>query len=100
MNDNLDDTLKIYKVACDLLSNLCDETPLRLIGLRTSGFDNNLDQVSFDDYMNKKAIDPTVDSLRKKYGNDIITPLSLLNTDFTNILQRKSDKIHSMKSKL
>ena len=91
LSENLDDTLSIYKVACDLLSNLCNGTPLRLVGLRVSGFDNNLNQMSFDDYMNKKTIDPTVDSLRKKFGNDIITPLSLLNTDFTNILDRKSD---------
>jgi len=94
------DTTKIYKIACKLLSELMTDTKIRLLGLRVTGFENECIQLSFEDIGTKKSIDPAIDKLREKYGNNIITPLSLLNTDFTNILDRKSDKIHTMKSKL
>ena len=82
------------------MGDLLKEDKIRLLGLRVSGFENDCMQLSFEDIKSPGAIDRTVDRLREKYGNDIISPLSLLNTDFTNILDRKSDKIHTMKSKL
>lgn len=94
------DTQKIYRIASELLKELVKEDKIRLLGLRVSGFENDCIQLSFDDYKRRRPIDTTVDKLREKFGNDIITPLSLLDTDFTNILDRKSDKVTTLKSKL
>lgn len=78
-----DSTGVIYEYACNLLKEVWDDRPLRLIGLRTTKLEQNgYEQISFlEDKKNKKLerLDVAVDSIRSKYGMDAIKRASFLD---------------------
>lgn len=75
----------IYQNACRLLKEFWDLTPVRLIGLRTSRIsDDSFEQMSlFESEQNRRiqTLEKAVDSIRGKYGTDIIKRASFLQSD-------------------
>ncbi len=80
-----DSTTILYQNACRLLKEFWDLTPVRLIGLRTSRIsNNNYEQMSlFETEQSRKLkdLEKAVDSIRGKYGVDIIKRASFLSSD-------------------
>lgn len=79
----------IYRTACRLFDELWDGSPIRLLGIRTSKLvpDTEPQQMSLFDYQaaspkseKQKKLDSALDSLRGKYGKDIIKRGSLLDS--------------------
>lgn len=77
----------IYQTACKLFDELWDGSPIRLLGIRTSKLiaDTEPQQMSLFDYQTaappsekQQKLDSALDSLRSKYGKDIIKRGSLL----------------------
>lgn len=93
----------IYKTACQLFDELWDGTPIRLLGLRSSKLSTEATpvQISLFDLpqvnsaanydtnviSKQQKLDKALDSLRGKYGDDIVKRGSLMN--------QKSQKIHT-----
>lgn len=93
----------IYKTACQLFDELWDGTPIRLLGLRSSKLSTEATpvQISLFDLpqvnsaanydtnviSRQQKLDKALDSLRGKYGDDIVKRGSLMN--------QKSQKIHT-----
>lgn len=75
----------IYQKACQLLKEFWDFTPVRLIGIRTSHIDDQdfLQMNLFETEQSKKmqTLEKAVDSIREKYGVDIIKRASFLQKD-------------------
>ena len=78
----------IYTTACRLFDELWNGKPIRLLGIRTSKLipENEPRQLSLFDYQNptpksekQQKLDSALDSLRSKYGQDIIKRGSLLD---------------------
>lgn len=76
----------IYTTACRLFDELWNGKPIRLLGIRTSKLvpENEPRQLSLFDYQNpvpqsekQQKLDSALDSLRNKYGQDIIKRGSL-----------------------
>jgi len=76
-----DSTQLIYQTACRLFDELWDFSPIRLLGIRTSKLASveSPTQISLFDYANQlssreklEALDKTLDSIRKKYGEDAV----------------------------
>ncbi len=76
----------IYTTACQLFDELWNGKPIRLLGIRTSKLvpDSEPMQLSLFDYQNpstksekQQKLDSALDSLRNKYGQDIIKRGSL-----------------------
>ncbi len=76
----------IYTTACQLFDELWNGKPIRLLGIRTSKLvpDSEPKQLSLFDYQNpsplsekQQKLDSALDSLRNKYGQDIIKRGSL-----------------------
>lgn len=76
----------IYTTACQLFDELWNGKPIRLLGIRTSKLvpENEPKQLSLFDYQNpaplsekQQKLDSALDSLRNKYGQDIIKRGSL-----------------------
>ncbi|MBP3604551.1 MAG: DNA polymerase IV [Lachnospiraceae bacterium] len=76
-----DSTQLIYQTACRLFDELWDFSPIRLLGIRTSKLASveSPTQINLFDYANQlssreklEALDKTLDSIRKKYGEDSI----------------------------
>lgn len=76
-----DSTQLIYQTACRLFDELWDFSPIRLLGIRTSKLmsTESPTQISLFDYANQlssreklEALDKTLDSIRKKYGEDAV----------------------------
>lgn len=76
-----DSTQLIYQTACRLFDELWDFSPIRLLGIRTSKLTSTESptQISLFDYANQlssreklEALDKTLDSIRKKYGEDAV----------------------------
>lgn len=80
-----DSTSVLYQNACKLLKEFWDLTPVRLIGLRTSHIsEDEFEQMSlFESEQSRKMkeLEKTVDSIRSKYGIDIIKRASFLKED-------------------
>ncbi len=80
-----DSTSTIYQTAYKLLKEFWDLTPLRLLGVRAGNIsDDAYEQISiFDNEQNKKmkTMEKTIDSIRKKFGTDIVKRASFLKTD-------------------
>lgn len=80
-----DSTSVLYQNACKLLKEFWDLTPVRLIGLRTSHIsEDGFEQMSlFESEQSRKMkeLEKTVDSIRSKYGIDIIKRASFLKED-------------------
>lgn len=79
----------IYQTACKLFDELWNGSPVRLLGIRTSKLVANTEpqQISLFDYQTttpksekQKKLDNALDSLRNKYGDDIIKRGSLLGS--------------------
>lgn len=84
-----DSTDKIYQTACHLFDELWDGTPVRLLGIRASKLIANTEptQMTLFDYQQatpvnekQKKLNTALDSLRAKYGKDIIKRGSLLSS--------------------
>ncbi len=84
-----DSTDTIYRTACKLFDELWDGSPIRLLGIRTSKLVSNTEptQLSLFDMQaaspkteKHKKLDLALDSLRGKYGDDIIKRGSLLSS--------------------
>lgn len=84
-----DSTDIIYRTACKLFDELWDGSPIRLLGIRTSKLVPNTEptQLSLFDLQTtsprsekQKKLDSALDSLRGKYGDDIIKRGSLLSS--------------------
>ena len=87
-----DSTDTIYRTACKLFDELWDGTPIRLLGIRTSKLIPNTEptQMSLFDLQTatpksekQKKLDMALDSLRGRYGDDIIKRGSLLSSPDT-----------------
>lgn len=80
-----DSTTILYQNACRLLKEFWDLNPVRLIGLRTSRISNDCyEQMSlFETEQSRKLkdLEKAVDSIRGKYGVDIIKRASFLSSD-------------------
>lgn len=79
----------IYQTACQLFDELWDGSPIRLLGIRTSKLvtEDTPVQMSLFDYQanlpsgeKQQKLDSALDSLRSKYGKDIIKRGSLLDS--------------------
>ena len=79
----------IYQTACKLFDELWNGSPIRLLGIRTSKLipDNEPQQISLFDYQQstptsekQQKLDSALDSLRNKYGKDIIKRGSLMDS--------------------
>lgn len=84
-----DSTDKIYQTACHLFDEMWDSSPVRLLGIRVSKLVSNTapTQLSLFDYQQttpdsekQKKLNTALDSLRAKYGKDIIKRGSLLDS--------------------
>ncbi len=84
-----DSTDKIYRTACSLFDEMWNGAPIRLLGIRVSKLVPNTTptQLSLFDYQKQapedekqKKLNTALDSLRAKYGKDIIKRGSLLNS--------------------
>lgn len=77
MNISTNSTKIIYEIAKELLSELYNGTPIRLIGVRVDSLSNKEErQISlFDTNINEKQekIDMVVDKLKEKYGYNSVT---------------------------
>lgn len=81
-----DDTDYIYNVAKDLVVEMWNEEPIRLIGISLNNLTNNVHhQLSlFEDYQDKEKNDKlnkVIDELKLQYGNKIIYKASLNSTN-------------------
>ena len=80
----------IYKTACQLFDELWDGTPIRLLGIRSSKLTDasgpvqmslfDLPQTGYEKDEKHKKLDKALDSLRGKYGKDIIKRGSLMTS--------------------
>lgn len=79
----------IYKTACQLFDELWNGMPVRLLGIRTSKLipDTEPQQMNLFDYQKaspksekQQKLDSALDSLRGKYGKDIVKRGSLLDS--------------------
>lgn len=74
-------TKEIFNVAKEILDEMWNDEPIRLIGVRLDKLTDNINyQVSlFEDgnLIEESKIDLVVDDLKKKYGNNIINKASL-----------------------
>lgn len=80
-----DITSVIYETSCKLLKETWDNTPLRLMGIRTSKImEDDFTQLNlFDSEKNEKLekLDMAVDKIRDRFGTDSIKRASFLNPE-------------------
>ena len=80
-----DSTSVLYETACRLLREFWDQTPVRLIGLRTTQIQEDpFEQMSlFEDERQKKmrAMEKAVDAIRGRFGIDSVQRASFLKED-------------------
>lgn len=78
-------TKGIYNIAKDLLRELYKGEAIRLIGVRVEKLSNEnevqLSLFSSDDNKKQEKLDKTLDSLKEKYGNEVITRAGKMNID-------------------
>ena len=70
-------TIEIHKYACQLFEQLWDGTAIRHLGIHTSRLKDNIDMRKLDmfdttDYEKLEMMDATVDTIRRRYGNDAV----------------------------
>lgn len=78
-------TKEIHDVACRLFDELWDGTPIRHLGIHTSRVNEydaarQMDLFDMTDYEKMETVDFTVDSIRKRYGNDAILRAPFVST--------------------
>ena len=76
---------KIYEISCKLFEDLWNGEPVRLVGIRTSKLISHNEPVQlslFDQEQTRKQdqLDQALDSLRHKFGDDIIKRGSLVRS--------------------
>ncbi len=88
-----DTTESIYKTACSLFDELWDQTPIRLLGIRTSKLTSNTEPVQMNLFdlapdntpsalsEKQKKLDHTLDDIRKKFGDNAIKRGSLFSNE-------------------
>lgn len=86
LNKPTANTQEIYNIAKELLENLFNNQPVRLIGVRLDNLtDNEFSQISmFEEPIKRKKnskLDNVLDSIKDKYGYDSITLGSIMNID-------------------
>jgi len=78
-------TQEIYNMSKEILDEMWDDDSIRLIGIRLDKLVDNINyQVSLfenDERIEESKIDITIDNLKQKYGNKVITKASLKNND-------------------
>lgn len=75
-----DNTLQINKVCKELLNEIVEEDPIRLVGMRVDNLTlNNSCQLSLfeSSKLDNNKLDKTIDKLKNKYGLDIINSASV-----------------------
>ena len=76
-------TLEIYNIAKEILDEMWNNESVRLIGIRLDKLVDNINyQASLfetEERIEESKIDVTIDNLKQKYGNKIITKASLKN---------------------
>jgi len=70
-------TNEVHQVACELLEELWDGTPIRHLGIHTSriatqGSSRQLSLFEDNDYEKMEKLDQAIDSIREKYGSDAV----------------------------
>lgn len=90
-------TEAIYRQSLALFDELWDNTPIRLLGIRTGKLadEDEPTQLSLFDYQNpltekQQRLDAALDKIRKKYGNDSVLRGSLLPTESAPALSANS----------
>ncbi len=78
-------TTAIYEAACHLFDEFWDNSPIRLLGIRTTKLDDtHFSQLSlFENKQSEKLkkLDSAIDSIRNKYGIDAVKRASFLKED-------------------
>ena len=78
-------TATIYEAACRLFDEFWDNSPIRLLGIRTTKLDeNDFSQISlFENKQSEKLkkLDSAIDSIRNKFGVDAVKRASFLKED-------------------
>ena len=80
----IDTTIDIFKEVKEIFDEAWLGTPIRQLGVRVTDLcSNEFYQSSiFDDEINKKkAIDKTIDNIRRKYGSESIMRSTFINSD-------------------
>ncbi len=94
LTDATDSTGEIYSIACRLLKEHWDNTPLRLLGIRASKLSTHqYRQLSiFDTPVSEKQkkLDSAIDSIRNRFGKNAIKRASFLDSD--SVTDQKRDK--------
>lgn len=84
LDNPTDSTSILYETACNLLKEFWDQTPLRLLGVRTSKITTEtFSQITLFDSMDSqklKKLDQTLDTIRSKYGSDAIARASTIKS--------------------
>lgn len=73
----------LYEAACQLFDEAWDQTPIRLLGVRTSKLESasaphQLSLFEPEKSIRQQKVDALMDEIRKKYGKDAVTRASLL----------------------
>ena len=96
LSDATNNTNRIYEIACQLLSEHWNHTPLRLLGIRTTKLtDDTYEQLSFfqqEQTDKQKKLDSAIDAIRDKFGTNSIKRASFLNNAVTSHIQGKGRK--------
>ena len=84
LNNPTNSTEDIYNASIQILNSIENMEPVRLIGIQLCNLVDNCDhQVSLfeniDNYENNGVLDKTIDSLKNKYGGNILKKASLMN---------------------
>ncbi len=85
LNNPTDSTTVIYENACNLLKELWDRTPLRLIGVRATKISEEgfcqLNLFESEQAHKMKEMEKAVDHIRGKFGTDSVKRASFLKKD-------------------
>jgi len=85
LNNSTDSTTVIYENACNLLKELWDRTPLRLIGVRATKISEEgfcqLNLFESEQARKMKEMEKAVDHIRGKFGTDSVKRASFLKKD-------------------
>lgn len=89
----------IYKMVVDIFNNNYKQDPIRLIGVRLSGFTNKKESqlTLFEDEKSTETVEnedfqKTIDNINNKFGKSIVAPASLKIISNGNKLKEKSQK--------
>ena len=83
-------TMELHRYACRLFDDLWDGTPIRHLGIHTGrirdGFYmRQMDMFDDTDYERLEKLDNTVDSIRRRYGNDSMKRTAFLGSSIDHM---------------